>query len=173
MAKIEDVLKKFEGFLLQFKEETPEKEQEKPTEEVQELAEEEEEIPATEEVPAEEEETSEKGDGDKTISEIVSTDKNGYHTIEVMVEDGAIVSATLYESSYKELKMSAHNEFEGLVTELKEGFELQLKEQKEGFEAKLVELGKQAGEKTVRQAPTAEEPQKLSKKDLIKQRILA
>lgn len=173
MAKIEDVLKKFEGFLLQFKEEKPE---ETPSEAPVELAEEEE-TPATEEAPVEEapaeEEETEKGDADKTIGEIVATDKNGYHTIEVMVEDGKIVSATLYESSYKELKMAAHTEFDGLITELKTEYEAKLGEQKSEFEIKLAELNKKAGDKKVVQAPVSEsEPQKLSKRDLIKQRIL-
>jgi len=91
----------------------------------------------TEETPAEEtvaeetlaEEEGEKTDINKTLAELIPTDKDGSYQLEVYVSDGKFSFGTLYAYTYKDLKFN----------ELVEQFEA-LKTEKEDLSTKVEEL---------------------------------
>jgi hypothetical protein len=171
MSKVQDALKKIEGFLMELvKQEKPEPEAE--VEQPVEMAEEAEEV--AEEQPAEEEAPEEEGaDKDKSIADLVDLSQNGAYTIEVYVEDGKISYGAVYSSTYKELQLSQHTSFSSQLDEVKQAYEAQLSAQKADFDKKLEEIGKESGSNPVIQAPVeTKEPVKLSKKDLLRQSIL-
>ena len=63
-----------------------------------------------EEVVAEEDEDVSGGDAKKTLEELIDMSKDGYYTVEVVVEGGSFSYGTIYANTWKELELKAEKE---------------------------------------------------------------
>lgn len=77
----------------------------------------------SEEEEVEMEEDENMSDSEKKLSELVDLEKDGYYTIEVMVEKGKVSYGAVYSSSYKELELKAEEKFKAEKEELKKKIE--------------------------------------------------
>lgn len=138
----------------------------------------------------------------KTLGELIGDlSVDGAYTITVAVAGGKVVEAEVFPADAEEpveeevemeeqkpeqeetplqlaeekpaQEIKLNEQLNGLAEEV-EKLKVAMAEEKAAYELKLAELGKQAGENNITQAPVADKPvQKLSRKEVLKSQILS
>lgn len=106
----------------------------------------------------------------RSVLSNIDVSKAGYYYISMNVnEDGDVEYATMSSETYETLMSKQENEIGEKVTELTNGFETKLADEKAKYESIIEAL--KTGDTKLSQKPEVEVPVKLSRKEVLKNRI--